>query len=114
MQADLAEILITRGILLTGMEIESRYDTSTFDGAGKVSAHGGFMIQEIMHDDENNIEFLTVSVKDGHKRNITVESVLTIDGMDPDRFAAVYDIQSDGSNKAVGKRRGRKPKNRNV
>jgi hypothetical protein len=34
----------------------------------------------------------------------------TIDGMDIERFAKVYNIKADGSVKKPGKKRGRKPK----
>lgn len=37
-------------------------------------------------------------------------SILAIDGMSLDRFADVYNINADGSDKRVGKKRGRKPK----
>ena len=33
-----------------------------------------------------------------------------IDGMDPVRYADIYDILPDGSSKKVGRKRGRKPK----
>ena len=109
MYYDLADILIKRNILLVGMEIEATYESITLDGTSKVTAFGGFMIQKIIRNEEY-IGFQTVSIHDGHKRVIHVEDVSSIDGMDPVRFAAVYDIQSDGSNARVGKRRGRKPK----
>ena len=108
MQSELANILINRNILLVGMEIEATYESITLDGTSKVAAFGGFMIQKIIRNEETT-EFQTVSIHDGHKRIIHVEDVSSIDGMDPIRFAAVYDIQSDGSNARVGKRRGRKP-----
>ena len=36
--------------------------------------------------------------------------IVAIDGMAIDRYADVYNINSDGSVKSVGKKRGRKPK----
>lgn len=38
-------------------------------------------------------------------------SIVAIDGMSIDRYADVYNINSDGSDKRIGKKRGRKPKN---
>jgi len=37
-----------------------------------------------------------------------------LDGMDLSRFAAVYNIKPDGSSKAQGKKRGRKPKSAQI
>lgn len=39
-------------------------------------------------------------------------TITAIDGMAPERFAEVYNINFDGSAKIVGKKRGRKPKMR--
>lgn len=43
---------------------------------------------------------------------ITVKAadVIALDGMEPERFVDIYDINPDGSTKSVGKKRGRKPK----
>lgn len=41
-------------------------------------------------------------------------NVHRIDGMDLDRFAAVYNIKADGSIKSTGKKRGRKPKSAQI
>ena len=40
----------------------------------------------------------------------TDECITAIDGMSIERYADVYNINADGSDKAVGKKRGRKPK----
>jgi hypothetical protein len=39
------------------------------------------------------------------------ESITAIDGMDIFRYADIYDILPDGTNKKVGRKRGRKSKN---
>lgn len=36
--------------------------------------------------------------------------IVALDGMSVDRYADVYNINSDGSDKKVGRKRGRKPK----
>lgn len=37
-------------------------------------------------------------------------AILAIDGMSIERYADVYNINADGSDKRIGKKRGRKPK----
>jgi uncharacterized protein (DUF1684 family) len=41
---------------------------------------------------------------------VMAEDVTALDGMDLTRYVDVYDINPDGSDKKVGKKRGRKPK----
>jgi len=110
MQNELAEILIKNKLLKVDMEVDAIYESTTLDGTTKVLASGIFMIQSIQEDKE--IIFKVISTHDGHNRFIKVDDISKIDGMDPERFALVYNIQSDGSKVKVGKRRGRKPKDR--
>lgn len=42
--------------------------------------------------------------------SVWAKEVIALDGMDPIRYVDVYDINPDGSNKKIGKKRGRKPK----
>lgn len=57
-----------------------------------------------------NINFTLVHVVEKRKIKINDDNILAIDGMDLKRYADVYDINADGSNKRIGKKRGRKPK----
>ena len=41
---------------------------------------------------------------------VRANDVVALDGMDPERFVDIYDINPDGSTKQIGKKRGRKPK----
>ncbi len=41
---------------------------------------------------------------------VDANAVVALDGMEPERFVDIYDINPDGSSKSVGKKRGRKPK----
>ena len=56
-----------------------------------------------MHDHERSMTTSTNMPKD-------MFEVLAIDGMSMIRFAELYDINADGSNRKVGKKRGRKSK----
>lgn len=49
-------------------------------------------------------------VEDHSLTTVGMEHIITIDGMDPARFADVYDLNSDGTIKNRGKKRGRKSK----
>ena len=54
------------------------------------------------------ISFDTIKITNWHS-NIGADAILEVDGMDPERFAKVYNITPDGTVKIV-KKRGRKPK----
>lgn len=41
---------------------------------------------------------------------VRANDVVALDGMEPERFVDIYNINPDGSIKCVGKKRGRKPK----
>lgn len=65
-------------------------------------------------------ELLVVAKKSNHfvcqdilerRYGMLFNDVEMIDGMDTKRFASVYNIKADGSDRKVGKKRGRKPKN---
>jgi hypothetical protein len=49
-------------------------------------------------------------VEDHNTCTVGMEHVISIDGMDPSRFADVYDLNFDGTVKNRGKKRGRKSK----
>ena len=53
---------------------------------------------------------LYASDRSGRKFAVPSEKVKWIDGMNPVRLAAAYDIKPDGLKRAPGKKRGRKPK----
>ena len=53
---------------------------------------------------------LHASDKSGREFAVPSEKVKWIDGMNPVRLAAAYDIKPDGLKRAPGKKRGRKPK----
>lgn len=64
---------------------------------------------EILNDC-NKIVFNLSSLSEGKSLNVGPESITLIDGMDIGRYADIYDLLPDGSQKKVGKKRGRKPK----
>jgi hypothetical protein len=65
-------------------------------------------IDAIMNDNSYNLTLVTVS---GDKSiNVSPESIVAIDGMRPDRFIDVFNINVDGTLKPVNKKRGKHSK----
>lgn len=72
----------------------------------KVGNFGVVTVEKV----EDAIQFTLQHVVEKNKVKVTEDSIIAIDGMDIRRYAEVYDINEDGSNKKTGKKRGRKPK----
>lgn len=80
------------------------------DGVGRtLKKTGNFGIVHFERTD-TNISFTLQHVVEKNKIKVDDECIIAIDGMDIKRYADVYDINEDGSNKKTGKKRGRKPK----
>lgn len=114
MLGKLAESLVNKGVLTPGMEVEARYHGLGLGGTENIRVTGDFMIHEIFAGENGNIIFGLKSTSDGKSKRLSAETIITIDGMDPDRFASVYDVKPDGTDKKAGKRRGRRPKDRSI
>lgn len=108
----LAKTLQDRKLFTEGMELTAEYSATAIGNVKDITVQGIFVVLSISEND-NEVLFDVASTRDGHTRRIGSNAILEIDGMDPERFAEVYDIKADGSTKAPAKRRGRKPKNRN-
>jgi hypothetical protein len=59
---------------------------------------------------KNNQEIVVKNLIDDRTINITFQNIQYIDGMDIKRYVQVYDLNLDGSDKPLGKKRGRKAK----
>lgn len=112
MDPKLAEALVARGVLSAGTEVEARYLGAGLSGKFDTLVSGAFTIESAYLNTEGTIYFSLSSTADGSSRKLPALAVTSIDGMDPARFASVYDIKADGDAAKVGKRRGRKPKDR--
>lgn len=112
MDTNLAISLVNKGVLVSGTEIEARYRAAGLGGVGTVVVSGEFTIDAVGKTPDGTLVFVATSTRDGKKKQLLAESITTIDGMEPARFAAVYNIKADGSGAKMGKRRGRKPKDR--
>lgn len=111
MKLNLAKTLYNKGLIRPDVEIETSYTTTAIGNINEIKVSGCFMIREIINENDK-MKLLVSSVKDGHSRIVDIETVTSIDGMEPNRFAEVYDIKDNGENKDPVPRRGRKPKDR--
>lgn len=111
MDIKLAEALVSKGVLKAGTEVEARHYAVGLGGITKVLVTDYFTIVRSKVK-TNGVTFELASLRDGSLSTVPAENVLNIDGMDPARFASVYDIKPDGAAAKVGARRGRKPKDR--
>jgi hypothetical protein len=114
MDIKLAEALVAKNLLVEGTEVEAAYLSTSLGGIGQHLVRGEFTINKPIKRQDGSLAFSLTSTRDGTSRNLPAISITAIDGMDPARFASVYDVKADGNAAVVGKRRGRKPKDRSI
>jgi hypothetical protein len=104
----LIDIMLKQEILNDRTVITATY--STKDNTGRiVKKQGTFVfIDAVKQGNEYSLSLTTLS--GGNAMNILATDIIAIDGMKPDRFVDVYDINIDGTIKNVGKKRGRRSK----
>ena len=107
--SNLVEEFVNRNIITTDTEIYAYYYGYDVSGIMKTKVKGIFTVDEIMREN-NRIRFKVSSTRDGEVKVISSDDIIEIDGMNPKRLAKSYNINSDGTNMVVGKKRGRKPK----
>lgn len=113
MDKSLATKLIDKRLINESTEVVARYKGSSISGDTSVVGTDIFSVDQVLGADQEGVIFIRVtSTRDGSKRIICHRDIIEIDGMEPNRFASVYNIKADGGDAAVGKRRGRKPKDR--
>lgn len=103
MKKQLAEALLNKGIMKPSTLLYGYTETS---GLGQTLQT---LPLELMMEEFNGTTFYCRD-RIGKKYTMHVNNVLEVDGMEPSRLASVFDIKSNGENKVVGKKRGRKPK----
>lgn len=114
MDIKLAEALVAKNLLPKGTEVKAKYLAAGLGGIGTVLVSDEFTITQVLRTPEGDLRFQLESTQDGRVRKLPALAIQEIDGMEPARFAAVYNIKADGDAAKVGKRRGRKPKDRSV
>jgi hypothetical protein len=106
----LIESLIQIGALHDDAVITAR--SSTYGKFGIIKTQEiDYNLLDITADDRGVVLNLG-SKHDGVHTTASCADVTAIDGMSVERYAELYNINSDGTLKAVGRKRGRKPKNR--
>lgn len=109
MHADLLRLFVERGVIKSRTEIDAVYRGFDMGGDTLVRAQGTFLVLGIVPT-ETSYNFTCASTIDGQRRMIAGASITRIDGMDPERLAANFNLTPEGVSVKVGKRRGRKPK----
>ena len=95
-----------RKLLTTDTEIHCMANITEFNGgAAKVPQ----FVRVQSYSADNDLYSGTDMNGQGHYTTTSAQ-ITAIEGMDPERFAKVYNINPDGTSKAPGKKRGRKPK----
>jgi hypothetical protein len=114
MDNTLASALVTRGVLPAGTEVRAKHKAMGLGSVNTVLVSSGFSITSTKIREDGTVVFKLADLRSGAPSTVLAEAIEDIDGMDPVRFANVYDITATGDKAVLGKRRGRKPKNRNI
>ncbi len=111
MDNKLLQILIEKGHIIIGTEIDANHDSHGLGGS-RTRVIGNFTITSIGINRKDEIVLKCMNSYSGEYFNIKALDIINIDGMTPERLAENFMISVDGSNiKLAGKRRGRRPKN---
>ncbi len=111
MKTSLLKTLVEKKIGRVETEVEARVRVPDIGGQLYTEVVGSFLIRGVRFDEANDCYVLRgYSTRDGAMFTIDSRAIRLIDGMEPDRFASVYNISPEGETKRTGKRRGRKPR----
>ena len=114
MENKLADALVLKGVLPAGTEVRAKHKAMGLGSVNNVQVTSDFSVARSKIREDGIVVFTLSNLRDGAQTKVLAEDILDIDGMDPVRFASVYNITADGGKAILGKRRGRKPKNRVV
>ncbi len=98
MDKALGKELIKRNIIKQDTELDAWYSATAFGGMGTVENVGSFTINSI--DVDNGVPmFHARSNVDGQWEDITLDRVVSVDGMEPNKLAEAYGIKKKGKKK---------------
>jgi hypothetical protein len=106
----LAEIFIQKGIIKYNTKVSANYITEQFGGVLKLEAFTDFSVVRAIKMEDGSIVFDLKQVNDNTRHRVPTSAIQKIEGMDPARIASVYNLKADGTEKTVGRKRGRKPR----
>lgn len=110
MNLTLVRKLIETGVIREHTEIEAKYTGVDIAGVRNAKMTGTFFVQGVrINQTTGTIIFDTISTKNGDKKTILNEDVISIDGMDLTRLASNYNFDDAGGHVPEPTRRGRKP-----
>lgn len=112
MDNKLAEALVLKGVLPAGTEIKAKHKAMGLGSVNNVLVVDNFSVTSTKIREDGRVLFKLADLRTGAPSSVYADAVEEIDGMDPVRFADVYNITAEGGKAILGKRRGRKPKNR--
>lgn len=107
MKNQLAQTLAEKGLLNQGSKITAKCPITAM-GHAPAEAYIPLIVNKV--EILNEVTIFHSVTKEGRRYKISSEDISMIDGMEPERLAAAFDIKPDGGNKPAGKKRGRKPK----
>tara|TARA_B100000989_G_scaffold143392_1_gene106850 strand:- start:3236 stop:3535 length:300 start_codon:yes stop_codon:yes gene_type:complete len=98
MDKALGQELIKRKIIKQDTEVDAWYSATAFGGVGTVDNVGSFTINSI--DVNNGVPMFNArSNVDGQWEKITMDKVVSVDGMEPMKLAEAYGIKKKGKKK---------------
>lgn len=112
MDNKLAEALVVKGVLPAGTEVRARHKAMGLGSVNNVLVVDNFSVTNAIVRADGRVVFKLADLRSGAPSSVFAEDIEEIDGMDPVRFANVFNITASGGKAVLGKRRGRKPKNR--
>jgi len=98
MDKSLGKELVKRNIIKQDTEVDAWYSAVAFGGMGTVDNVGSFTINSIDIDNGNPI-FHARSNVDGKWEDITMDKIVSVDGMEPIKLAEAYGIKKKGKKK---------------
>ena len=98
MEQAVAKELVKRKIIKEDTEVNAWYSAPAFGGGGTVDKTGSFTISSIEINNGKPI-FRSRSNVDGKWENITVDKIVSVDGMEPTKLAEAYGIKKKKTKK---------------
>jgi hypothetical protein len=102
---ELFDVLVELDLIKKGTEVDSTYIALDIAKCPLTNTRGNFMIEDIRTDC-----IVGASTIDGKRSKFTSDTIYLVEGMEPDRFAANFNLRGNGDVLRLGKRRGRKPR----
>lgn len=108
----LAKKLIERGAIRQGTIFQAYYKAHGLSGLNDSSILESFYIHSAGIRPDGTVCFTAYDSEKKEIRRFMSTEIITMDGMDIQRTAKTYNLAVDGNDAVSGKRRGRKPRQR--